>query len=133
MSNPENIQFNSEPVFLSDCGFQDVTLNAPGEVTYERGTVLAFDGSDGKYKVTDSTTAAVANAKAVLAEQAVFTGAGDRLSRVLVKGNVDENKLIWQGTDTADTIPAGGSDSFRLQLRDYMIVLKSPASLQEVT
>ena len=129
MANPVVTQYSSHPLALRDNKYEDVTLTAPGAVTYEPGRVLAFDASAGKWKITESGTAAVANAKAVLIEEAEFTGAGDRLSRVMIKGEVDENQLIFDGSDTPDTIPAGASDSFRTQLRAYGIILRSPAEL----
>lgn len=129
MANPEVTQYSRETLVTWDGKYRDVTLNAPGAVDYEPGQVLAFDASDGKWKITKSGTAAVANAKAVLVEEASFSGSGDRLSRALIGGEVQEDLLVWDGSDTPDTIPAGAEDSFRVQLRSYGIILRDPAQL----
>lgn len=129
MANPEVTQYSSETLVTWDGKYRDVILNAPGAVDYEPGRVLAFDASAGKWKITESGTPAVANAKAVLVEKASFAGAGDRLSRILIGGEVQEDLLIWDGSDTPDTIPAGNEDSFRIQLRSYGIILRDPAQL----
>lgn len=121
MANPTITNTDISSLFVRGNRFQDVTLNAPGAVTYPAGQVLAFDATAGKYKITASGTAAVANAKAVLAEEAVFTGAADKLTRVCLLGSVDADLLIFDGSDTIDTIPAGVDDSFRTQLRAYGI------------
>lgn len=124
-NQPEITNFDIGTLELSDNDWRDVTLNAPGAVTYPEGQVLAFDATAAKWKITRSGTAAVANAKAVLAEEAVFTGAGDKLVRAVVAGKVRAEKLVWDGSDTIDTIPAGVDDSFRTMLRSYMIVAES--------
>lgn len=102
--------------------FKDITLNAGGAVIYPAGKVLAFDGPAGKYKITESGTAAVANSKAVLVQETEFTGAGDKLVRAVIGGRVDSSLLIFDGADTLDTIPATGDETFRIQLRSYGIV-----------
>lgn len=129
MANPEITQYSRETLVTWGGKYRDVILNAPGAVDYEPGQVLAFDASDGKWKITKSGTAAVANAKSVLVEEASFSGSGDRLSRVLIGGEVQEDLLIWDGSDTPDTIPPGAEDSFRVQLRSYGIILRDPAQL----
>ena len=126
MANPEITNNDRSSVFIKGNRFQDITLTAAGVATYLPGRVLAFDASTGKYKITISGTAAVANAKAVLAQEITFTGAGDKLARVCLKGSVDENLLIFDGSDTIDTIPAGAADSFRTQLRAYGILAENP-------
>lgn len=127
MPNPEIENFDTGSLVLFDGFFQDITLNAGGAVTYPAGQVLAFDATAGKYKITQSGTPAVANAKAVLAAEVTFSGAGDKLVRAVKSGHVDAAKLVFDGSDTLDTIPAGGADSFRLQLRDYEILVESSA------
>lgn len=127
MENPEIANYDTGSLVLRDGFFDDVVLNAPGAVTYPKGKVLAFDASAGKYKITVSGTAAVANAKAVLSEEVEFTGAGDKLVRAVLKGHVDSDKLVFDGSDTLDTIPAGADDSFKIQLRSYMIIAEKLA------
>lgn len=121
MANPEITNENTGSLVLEDGKFKDITLNAPGAITYPQGQALAFDAAAGKWKITESGTAAVANAKAILAQETVFSGAGDRLVRAVIGGVVDEDLLVFDGADTVDTIPAGADDSFGLQLRDYGI------------
>lgn len=121
MANPEITNENTGSLVLEDGKFKDITLNAPGAITYPQGQALAFDAVAEKWKITESGTAAVANAKAILAQETVFSGAGDRLVRAVIGGVVDEDLLVFDGADTVDTIPAGADDSFGLQLRDYGI------------
>lgn len=127
MTNPVITNNDVAGIFTFANDFRDITLSAAGAVTYPEGQVLAFNASTGKWDITKSGTAAIANAKAVLAEEAAFTGAGDKLVRACVKGEVDEDLLIFDGSDTIDTIPAGAADSFRVQLRDYMIIARKYA------
>jgi len=126
---PEIKNFDTGSLVLRDGNFADIILNASGAVTYPEGQVLAFNGTTGKYAETISGTAAVANAKAILAEEAVFSGSGDKLVRAVIGGVVAEEKLFFNGSDTPDTIPAA-VDSFRVQLRDYGIVIENPAEQQ---
>lgn len=120
-----NFDLSSLALYGND--YEDITLNAAGAVTYPAGQVLAFDASAGKWKITESGTPAVANAKAVLAEEAVFAGAGDKLVRAIIKGDVNELLLVFDGSDTIDTVPAAVDDSFRTQLRAYGLIAKKPA------
>jgi hypothetical protein len=127
MTNPVIENFNTGSLVLRDGFYQDITLNAPGAVTYPDGQVLAFDASASKWKITKSGTPAVANAKAILRGEVTFSGAGDKLVRAVIKGHVNASRLVFDGSDTLDTIPGGEPDSFRLQLRDYEIIVEDPA------
>jgi len=127
MPNPEITNNDSGSLVLFDGSFKDITLNAGGAIIYPEGQVLAFDASAGKWKITESGTAAVANAKAILKQATEFTGAGDKLVRAVIGGVVDKNKLVFDGSDTVDTIPASADDSFGLQLRSYGIEVIDPA------
>jgi len=110
--------------------YETVTVNAGGAVDYDAGTVLAFDA--GKYKLTQSGTAAVAKAQAILAQDLSFSGAGDLTARVLIGGQVVASKLIFDGSDDLDTIPATEVDSFRLMLRDYGIIAVPDTVIDEL-
>lgn len=110
--------------------YETVTVNAGGAVTYNAGTILAFDA--GKYKLTQSGTAAVARAMAVLAQDLEFTGAGDKTARVLIGGQVVASKLIFDGADDLDTIPATEVDSFRVMLRNYGIIAVPDSVVDEL-
>jgi hypothetical protein len=129
MPNPEITNFDTGSLVLKEGEYADITLNAPGAVTYPEGQVLAFDATAAKWKITKSGTAAVANAKAILSAEIVFSGAGDKLVRAVIGGTIDQNFLTFDGADTIDTIPAGAADSFGLQLRDYGILAIDPAQL----
>jgi hypothetical protein len=128
MANPEITNNDISSLVLRDGEFRDITLNAPGAVIYPKGQVLAFDAAADKWKKTISGTPAVANAKGVLSEEVEFTGAGDKTNVRMIKGGtLDQNLLVFDGSDTVDTIPSGADDSFQLQLRAYNIVLENPA------
>lgn len=123
--------YDNSSLALFNNEYEDLTLAASGAADYTAGTVLAFDATTGNYKQTVSGTAAIANAKAILAHDVSFSEAGTKLIRAVIAGDVDQNLLIWDGTDTPDTIPAGAADSFRLQLRAYGIILKNPLQLTD--
>lgn len=127
MPNPVINNYDTESLVLKDGYFQDITLNAAGAIVYPVGQVLAFDATAGKWKITVSGTPAVANAKALLAAETEFTGAGDKLVRAIIGGTIDQNLLTFDGADTIDTIPAGAADSFGLQMRSYGIYAIDPA------
>ncbi len=129
MPNPEINNFDTGSLVLKDGEYSDITLNAPGAVTYLEGQVLAFDASAAKWKITKSGTAAVANAKAILAAETEFSGAGDKLIRAIIGGTINQNFLVFDGADTIATIPAAADDSFGLQLRDYGILVIDPTQL----
>lgn len=124
MSNPEHNIYDSSSVFFFSAIFDDAVMSAAEEIDYKKGTVLAFNATTGKYEQTKSGTAAVANAKTILAQDVSFSAAGDKTVRILIGGQVDEDQLIWDGTDSPETIPAGAADSFQLQLRAYGILLR---------
>ena len=127
MLNPEITNYDTGSLVLENGKFGDINLNAAGAIIYPAGQVLAFDATAAKWKITVSGTAVVANAKAVLAAETEFIGAGDKLVRAIIGGVVDQNLLVFDGADTIDTIPAGAADSFGLQLRDYGIEVIDPA------
>lgn len=132
MSNFTIINNDSGKIPVQNPLFETITLNAGGAVDYDAGTVLAFDATAEKWKLTESGTAAVANAKAVLAADVSFSGAGDKSVRALIGGEVVASKLIFDGSDTLDTLPAGGADTFRIQLRDYGIVAVPDSVVDEL-
>ena len=125
--NPKINNYDTSSLVLKDGEFKDITLNAGGAVTYPEGQALAFDATAEKWKITESGTPAVANAKAILAAETEFSGAGDKLVRTIIGGTIDQNLLTFDGSDTIATIPAGGADSFGLQLRSYGIYAIDPA------
>jgi len=127
MTNPAIENYDTGSLVLRDGYFDDITLNAAGAVVYPAGQLLAFDATAGKWKITVSGTAAVANAKAVLSGEVEFTGAGDKLVRAVLGGHVDASKLVFDGTDTLATIPTGEPDSFKIQLRSYGIIAETLA------
>lgn len=127
MPNPVINNYDTGSLVLKDGEYADISLEAAGIVTYPEGQVLAFDAPDGNWKITQSGTAAVANAKAILAAETEFTGAGEKLVRAIIGGTVDKNLLVFDGFDSIATIPAGAADSFGLELRGYGILAIDPA------
>jgi len=133
MSNFEIINNDSGKIPVWDPKFIDITLEAGEAIDYPAGQVLAFNATTGNYEATDSATAAIANAKAVLAQDVSFAGAEAQTNRrALVGGEVDETKLVFLGADDLETIPAGAADSFRLQLRDYGIIARPSQVMDEL-
>lgn len=105
--------------------YRDITLYYNGAITLPLGKALAFDAANGNWKITDSTVANQANAKAVLVAETTYTGSEPgsvKLVRAVIGGKVDPGQLVFEGSDTLDTIPAGAVDSFRTQLRAYGII-----------
>ncbi len=124
MPNPIITNQDTSSLVVFNGQYSDITLNAGGAVIYPKGTVLAFDAAAAKWKITESGTPAVANAKALLSQTTEFPGAGDKLVRAVIGGEVDADLLVFDGSDDLDTIPGGADDSFRVQLRGYGIIAK---------
>lgn len=127
MPNPIITNYDTMSLTVWNAEYGDIRLHHADAITYPAGQVLAFDGANGNWKVTDSTTDTVANAKAVLNAETVFTGSesgGIKVVRAIIGGKVDAGQLVFEGTDDLDTIPtpAAGADSFRVQLRGYGII-----------
>ena len=136
MSNFEIRNNDPTPLHVFNPLWKNAELTAPGEVTYPRGQVLAFDAASGKYLITKSGTAAVAKAEAILAHEAVYAEAGDKTVRILISGEVYEDQLVWDGSDTIDTIPTVGfyasEKSFRVQLRDMGVIARPDQAIDEL-
>lgn len=129
MPNPEITNNDIQSLVLRNGEFEDITLEiVDGAETFPLGTVIAFNASTGKWQETKSGTAAVANAKAVLAQEVVATGNGDIDNvRSIIGGTLDQTLLTFNGADTVNTIPPSGADTFKIQLRSYDIFLIAPA------
>jgi len=133
MANPVIINNDSGKLEVFNPIFTDLEIEAGEALDMDAGSVLAFDATTGTWIWTDSATASVANAKAVLVQDISFSEAGTRENtRCLIGGEVDQDKLIFQGSDTVDTIPAGGEDTFGLQLRSYGIVTRKGQVIDEL-
>ena len=135
MPNPIITDYDTMSLTVWNAEYRDVRLHHSGAITYPGGQVLAFDGANGNWKATDSTTATVANAKAVLFAETEFTGSevgGIKRVRAVIGGKVDAGQLVFEGSDTLDTIPtpAADADSFRVQLRGYGIIAEDLAQQQ---
>ena len=126
MSNPEITNYDIGDLVLENGEYDDIRLYAPAPTTYVKGQSLAFDAPNGNWKITQSGTADVANAKALLAAETIYAGPGTETKtvRAVIGGKVDASKIVFDGSDTIDTIPAGAADSFGLQLRSYGIIAK---------
>lgn len=133
MANPVIINNDSGKITVFNPIFKDIELEAAAALDLPAGTSLAFNATTSTWWETISGTAAVANAKAVLVQDVSFAAAGTRENtRCLIGGEIDEEKLIFNGTDTVDTIPAGGEDTFGLQLRSYGIVTRVGEVIDEL-
>ena len=122
---PVITNYDTGSLVVWDGEYRDLRLHHSGAVTYPLGQVLAFDAANGNWKITVSGTPAVANAKAVLVAATEYTGSEPgsvKLVRALIGGKVDAGQLVFDGSDTLDTVPAGAADSFRTQLRAYGII-----------
>jgi len=132
MSNIEKIISDSIRLIVKNPVFEEVDItNIFGTpITVLEGSVLSFDATTGKYNATYSAIPALANAKAVSMGTVSFDTAETKRVTILTKGQVNEEILLFQPGDDLDTIPPGGSDSFRTQLRDYGIITV-PESFQD--
>lgn len=103
------------------------------EAVVFEGTVLSFDATTEKYNVTHTDFPALSNAKAVCGHTVEFEIAETKEVAILRKGQVNKERLLFVKTgDDLDTIPAGASDSFRTQLRDYGIMVIDESFQDEV-
>ncbi len=132
MANLEISNNNSEKIEVLNPKYDSATLTASAAITVPAGQVLAFKASTGKYNLTKSGAAAQANAKAVMAETKVYAASGDKRVRIIIGGEVRADKLLFDGSDTLNTVPSGGSDSFRTQLRDFGIIAREDIDIDEL-
>jgi len=103
------------------------------EAVVFEGTVLAFDATTGKYNVTHTDFPNLSNAKAVCGHTLEFEIGETKEVSILRKGEVNIERLLFvKSGDDLDTIPAGASDSFRTQLRDYGIIVIDESFNDEV-
>jgi len=117
MSNPEITNNDCLKVPAFNPQYQDATVTFTAAGTYTAGTIMArLTAAPTKwvpYLAGAATGAEIP--KGVLATAVTATAAGDKLSRVLISGEVSLDAI---------SIDAGGaiSQAVRDQLRDYSIV-----------
>jgi hypothetical protein len=114
-------------VQVRDCEFRDELINFAGADTLVEGTILARDSSTLKLRlfVKGGSTNGNGIPKAVLAHELVVTASGDKACRVIIKGEVDKNRLVIDADGDDSNVDAAVVD----QLRDYGI---TPVPVKEL-
>lgn len=112
-------------IVVWDPVYQDETLTATGEVTWAAGTLLGRITADGK--LTAYTSGASDGSEvpiAVLKEEVVFAGAGDKIDRPIVSGRVRRGDLVAHGVGAITDAEADA-------LRSMTIIPQNVAQLGE--
>lgn len=106
--------------------YNNETLNAGGAVTWAKGTLLGRLTASGKLTAYASGAADGSEVPvAVLVEEVIFTGAGDKPARVLVGGEVRRADLVAHGVGAITIAEAD-------LLRDYGIISYTVTQLGEL-
>jgi hypothetical protein len=106
-------------VQVGHCEFRDELINFSGADDLKEGTILARDSSTLKLRlfVKGGSTNENGIPKAVLAHRLVVTASGDAACRVIIRGDVDKNRLVIDADGDDSNVDAMVVD----QLRDYGI------------
>jgi hypothetical protein len=112
-----NIDLSS--LVIGEGRYQDDTLNLAGADELKFGTILARDSVSGKLRlyVKGGSTNENGIPKCVLVQDVSASGAGDRLVRVLIGGDVERALLVIDADGDASNVDSVVAD----QLRSYGI------------
>lgn len=106
--------------------YEPDTLTAAGALTYAEGTVLGRITASGK--LTHYASGAVDGSEvpvAVLRNETVFAGAGDKPIQALISGQVHRDKLVAHGVGAITVAEADA-------LRDLTIISRTSRELGEL-
>lgn len=120
MTNPTILNIDSGVLETGDNKFRQETLLS-GEVVV-KGDVLGFVTTSGKVRITKSAAVDGSENARVVAFHDVDASGGDKNITVIIKGNVDDSLLLFDGADTLATVVAGQPDTYEMMLRDYGIL-----------
>lgn len=126
MANIEITNNSTKTVVIWDPVHEDDTLLAAGAVTYAAGTVLGRITASGF--LTHYASGAADGSQvpvAVLHNEQVFTGAGNRPFRPIIGGRLRRGEMVAHGVGAITVAEAD-------QLRDYGIVTLSTTELSEL-
>lgn len=104
MANPEITQNDNTPLLIGDQLLEDQTILAAENPA--AGQVLGVITASGKLAKCDSTAVDGSEIPKYLITEAV-TNAADVVKSVVKTGIYDENKLVFEGTDTLATVVSG--------------------------
>lgn len=123
MANPNITNWTSNGLVVLDPVYGDGTATVAGATTWPQGAVLGKVTATGKYvRYAAGASDGSEVPKAVVDTPIEFTGAGDKVVRVLVSGQVRQGKLV----DAAGAaLTAAAID----QLRDYTIIARPVTQL----
>ena len=127
MPNIEITNNQTRGIVVWEPVFEDATLQAAGAETWPAGTILArLNASPFEivpFVVGGSLGAEVP--KAILTQEVVFAGAGDKAGRVLISGRVRLSEI---------SVLAGGvvGQGIADNLRDFTIIAQSTTQLAEL-
>lgn len=108
--NQLNTNYDFSKTFIGDNDFRSETINNPeaGEVTLPVGQVMGRISASGI--VIPLKSAAVDGSQypvGILAEELTLAAAGSAQSNICIGGDVNEKKLVFDGTDTLSTVVDG--------------------------
>ena len=128
MSNPLITNVDIYGVTLSDYKTKTVTVELGQNIV--AGEVLGINTSTGEYKTCDSTAVDGSQYARAVAFYDVDATLSALNTTVLLASDLDSSKLIFSNiADTLDTVPAGSTDSYYTQLRDFNLYAENTNNL----
>lgn len=117
-------------VFKGENEYLEASVTVVASTEYKAGTALSFDAATNTYAITNSAATPTHRAVAVLANNVPESNTSTTLKlTICIKGYVDEDKLIFGGSDTINTVAADTTDTYKSQLRNYGIIAQKYKSL----
>ena len=103
--------------------FINVSLHSVAGETFKKGTVLGYNATNDRYEVTDSTGLNIASA-IFHSEFDLTLAAGEtKIVSVCVQGDVYEDFLVFQGSDTLATV-AASTTTYKDELSNKNIFMR---------
>ena len=126
MSNPRTTNFDSSKTFVWNPRTATGTYDNStyDDVTLEKGTVMGRVSSTGMLvPLTSGASNGSQFPVGILLEETVIESQSEKELTIVVAGDVDENKLVFQGSDDLDTVVSSrtlrdriGSDTVGIKL-----------------
>lgn len=103
------------PLLIEGGIYRSETITAAGADTFAKGTILARDTSTLKFVlfVKGGSTNGNGIPGAVLMEDLVYSGAGDKTSNIAIAGTFNQSKLIIDADGDASNIDGAVVDGLR--------------------
>lgn len=123
MANPNIINVDHRQLPAGDNRYIDAVLVSGQTVVKDQA--LGIVTASGKYAALKSGETDGSQLIRAWAAEIVDASGGDKNIRILNEGDLDDSQMVFDGSDTLDTVPTGEDDSYRVALRDYGMTAKT--------